>query len=127
MAIDARIPLMVQPVKSDLDRQQTLAGIAAQEQATRLRQQQFEAQQQQAQREAEQQQLEQQREQAGMIARLTRGVTDEGTYQQARQAARTRLLREIRTLAVAAVEALEAGDLDAVRANLTTIATRGDK
>jgi hypothetical protein len=43
---------------------------------------------------------------------------------QSRQAERTRLLREIRTLAIAAVEALEAGDLDAVRANLTTIATR---
>jgi hypothetical protein len=28
MALDARIPLMVQPVKSDLDRQQTLADIA---------------------------------------------------------------------------------------------------
>lgn len=46
---------------------------------------------------------------------------------QARQAARTRLLREIRSLAAAAVEALDAGDLDTVRANLTTIATRRDK
>lgn len=46
---------------------------------------------------------------------------------QARQAARTRLLREIRALAVEAVESLDAGDLETVRANLTTIATRGDK
>jgi hypothetical protein len=46
---------------------------------------------------------------------------------QARQAARTRLLREIRELAIAAVGALDAGDLLTVRANLTTIARRGDK
>jgi len=46
---------------------------------------------------------------------------------QARQAARTRLLREIRSLAVAGVEALDVGDLDTVRANLTAIAMREDK
>lgn len=87
MALDARIPLMVQPVKSDLDRQQSLADLAARQQQTDLQRQQFDLQQQQRQAEAEQQRLAGQREQAGMIARLTRGVTDEGTYQQARQAA----------------------------------------
>lgn len=46
---------------------------------------------------------------------------------QARQAARTRLLREIRNLAVAALKALDEGDLELVRKHLTTIAERGDK
>lgn len=46
---------------------------------------------------------------------------------QARQAARTRLLREVHTLAVEAIESLDRGDLAAVRAKLTTIAKRGDK
>lgn len=45
---------------------------------------------------------------------------------QARQAAQARLLREIRALAGAAVEALNAGDLELVRANLTIIARRVD-
>jgi hypothetical protein len=46
---------------------------------------------------------------------------------QARQAARTRLLREARSLALAASEAIEAGDLEAAQAFLATIARRGDK
>lgn len=46
---------------------------------------------------------------------------------QAREATRSRMLREIRSLAMGAIAALEENDLEAVRANLMTIAQRGDK
>ncbi len=46
---------------------------------------------------------------------------------QARQPVRTRLLREIRSLAIVAIEALDAGDLAAARVHLSAIASRGDK
>lgn len=87
MAIDARIPLMVQPVRSELDRQQSLADLAARQQQTELQRQQFERQQQQLEQQAQEQEAARRREQAGQIAQLTRGVRDEATYQQARRAA----------------------------------------
>ena len=46
---------------------------------------------------------------------------------QARQIGRSSLLRDIRSLAVAAGAALDAGDLDTVRASLTAIAKCGNK
>jgi hypothetical protein len=53
-----------------------------------MREQEFSAAQEQREREAQEGQLARQREQAGMVARLTRGVTDEATYQQRIAAAR---------------------------------------
>ena len=46
---------------------------------------------------------------------------------QARHAAQTRIFLEVRSLAVAAIEALDAGDLDTVQDNLLTIASRVQK
>lgn len=89
MALDTRLPLMAaQGAQVNLaDLYQQTQGIQMQRRAMDMREQEFGAQQQQREEAARQRELEQQREQAGMIARLTRGVTDETTYQQARQAA----------------------------------------
>jgi hypothetical protein len=57
------------------------------EQAMQQRQAVIDEQRASREQQAQQQQLAQQREQAGMIARLTSNVRDEGSYQQARQAA----------------------------------------
>ncbi len=80
MTIDARINLGVIPVKSELERQGQLSQLYAQRQ-------QMDLQREQADAERQQQAQAAQREQAGMIAKLTRGVRDEGSYQQARRAA----------------------------------------
>jgi hypothetical protein len=45
----------------------------------------------------------------------------------ARQAAQKKLLREAQSIALAAIEALDAGDLDTVRIKLMTIASRVDQ
>ena len=50
-----------------------------------------------------------------------------GGTKQAREATRSKLLREIRSLAMGAITALEEQDYEAVREKLTTIAQRGDK
>ena len=46
---------------------------------------------------------------------------------QSREATRSRLLKEIRSLAMGAITALDENDYEAVRNNLMTIAQRGDK
>jgi hypothetical protein len=50
-----------------------------------------------------------------------------GGTKQAREATRSKLLREIRSLAMGAMTALDEQDYDAVREKLMTIAQRGDK
>ena len=50
-----------------------------------------------------------------------------GGSKQAREATRSRLLKEIRSLAMGAITALDENDYETVRSNLVTIAQRGDK
>lgn len=50
-----------------------------------------------------------------------------GGTKQAREATRSKLLREIRALAMGAIASLDDQDYDAVREKLMTIAQRGDK
>lgn len=90
MALDTRLPLLAaQGAQVNLaDLYQQTQGMQMQRRAMDMREQEFGAQQQQREEVARQQQLAQQREQAGQIAQLTRGVTDEGTYQQRLAAAR---------------------------------------
>ena len=50
-----------------------------------------------------------------------------GGTKQAREATRSKLLKEIRSLAMGAIMALDEQNYQAVRATLTSIAQRGDK
>lgn len=50
-----------------------------------------------------------------------------GGSKQAREATRSKLLKEIRSIAMGALVSLEEQDFEAVRNSLTTIAQRGDK
>jgi hypothetical protein len=49
-----------------------------------------------------------------------------GGTKQSREAARSKLLREIRSLAMGAITAMEEDDYESVRAKLTLIAQRSD-
>jgi len=60
-----------------------------QDQLLAMQQQRFDAERADREQATRENQLKQQREQAGMIAKLTHGVTDEATYQQRLAAART--------------------------------------
>lgn len=90
MTLDTRLPLLAAQ-----GAQVNLADIYAQSQQMQMqrrtmdmREQEFGAAQQQREQQAREAELAQQREQAGMIAKLTTGVTDEATYQQRLAAAR---------------------------------------